>query len=122
MLSSQPRIFKKLCSKIVMSEESSAAPARLNMEETAWFLGFAPHDIPILIQAGLLKPLGHPPLHGTKYFAPATVERLRTDLKWLARASDTIVGHWKKKNKQQGDEDLDLHSRSQDRSRSLVND
>src|SRR5687768_7903491 len=67
------------------------APARLNMEETAWFLGFAPHDIPILIQAGLLKPLGHPPSHGTKYFATTTLEQLRADLKWLARASDAIV-------------------------------
>ncbi len=75
------------------------APARLNMEEAAWFLGFAPHDIPILIQAGLLKPLGHPPRQGTKYFATAIVEQLRTDLKWLARASDTIVEHWRKKNR-----------------------
>ena len=80
------------------------APARLNMEEGAWFLGFAPHDIPILIQAGLLKPLGHPPRHGTKYFAAATVEQLRTDLKWLAKASDAIVEHWRKKNNDHGEE------------------
>ena len=73
-------------------------PARLNIEETAWFLGFAPHDVPILIQAGMLKPLGRPPSRGTKYFATATLEQLRTDLKWLARASDAIVEHWRKKN------------------------
>ena len=78
------------------------APARLNMEETAWFLGFAAHDIPILVQAGLLKPLGHPPRHGTKYFASATVELLRADLKWLAKASDEIVQHWRKKNSEHG--------------------
>src|SRR5262245_51014786 len=80
------------------------APARLNMEETAWFLGFSPHDIPILVQTGLLKPLGHPPLRGTKYFASATLEQLRTDLKWLARASDAIVAHWGKKNGNQDPE------------------
>ena len=85
------------------------APARLNMEETAWFLGFAPHDIPILIQAGLLKPLGHPPRQGTKYFATAIVEQLRTDLKWLARASDTIVEHWRKKKEWKGENHSQKH-------------
>ena len=74
------------------------APARLNMEETAWLLGFAAHDIPILVQAGLLKPFGHPPRQGTKYFAAATIEKLRVDLKWMGRASDAIVQHWRKKN------------------------
>lgn len=78
------------------------APARVNMEEAGWLLGFAAHDIPILLQAGLLKPLGHPPRHGTKYFATATVEQLRADLKWLARASDCIVQHWRKKNGDDG--------------------
>ena len=73
-------------------------PALLNMEEAAWYLGFAPHDIPILVQAGLLKPLGHPPLHGTKYFPTNALEQLRADVKWLARASDTIVQHWREKN------------------------
>jgi hypothetical protein len=36
-------------------------PARLDARETAWYLGFAAHDIPVLVSAGLLKPLGHPP-------------------------------------------------------------
>ena len=73
-------------------------PARLNAEEAAWYLGFAPHDVPILVAAGLLKPLGRPPRASTKYFAAATLEQLRSDVKWLARASDVIVGHWQKKN------------------------
>ena len=30
-------------------------PARLEVEEAAWYLGFAPHAIPILIGAGLLN-------------------------------------------------------------------
>lgn len=98
------------------------APARLNMEETAWFLGFAPHDIPILIQAGLLKPLGHPPLHGTKYFAIATVEQLRSDLKWLARASDTIVNHWRRKNKDHADEDPNGNKLKHHRNGALISD
>jgi len=44
-------------------------PARLNATQTAWFLGFETHEIPILITDGLLKPLGHPPRNGTKFFA-----------------------------------------------------
>jgi len=76
----------------------ATAPARLNAEEAAWYLGFSPHEIPILVAKGLLKPLGHPPTSGTKYFAAATLEDLRRDVKWLARASDAIVEYWKFKN------------------------
>src|SRR5208282_451504 len=73
-------------------------PARVVAEEAAWYLGFAPHDIPVLVSAGLLKPLGHPPASGTKFFATATLEKLRGDINWLSRASDTIVQHWQTKN------------------------
>jgi hypothetical protein len=73
-------------------------PARIVAEEAAWLLGFAPHDIPVLVNAGLLKPLGHPPASGTKFFAMATILKLRDDLNWLARASDVIVRHWQTKN------------------------
>jgi hypothetical protein len=73
-------------------------PARVAAEEAAWMLGYAPHDIPVLVSAGLLKPLGHPPASGTKYFATAALIRLRDDLNWLSRASDAIVQHWQKRN------------------------
>ena len=77
-------------------------PARMVAEEAAWLLGFAPHDIPVLVSAGLLKPLGHPPASGTKFFATATLQKLRDDLNWLARASDAIVRHWQVKNSRKG--------------------
>jgi hypothetical protein len=64
----------------------------------AWELGFAPHDIPVLVSAGLLKPLGKPAASGTKYFATATLLKLREDINWLVRASDAIVRHWQTKN------------------------
>jgi len=73
-------------------------PARLDSQETAWFLGFATHDIPVLVQSGLLKPLGHPPPNGVKYFSSAALARLRDEAQWLSRATDAIVKHWKKKN------------------------
>lgn len=75
-------------------------PARLTVEQAAYYLGFQPHDIPILISRGLLRPLGSPPPNAPKYFALAELERLRTDVKWLARATAAIAAHWK--NKRQG--------------------
>ena len=73
-------------------------PGRLDSQEAAWLLGFAAHDIPILVQAGLLKPLGHPPPNTVKYFSAANLARFRDDAPWLSRATDAIVKHWKKKN------------------------
>src|SRR5262245_37375621 len=73
-------------------------PARLTITETAWFLGFSEHDISVLTSIGLLKTLGRPPASGSKYFATAELQKLREDIRWLTRASDAIVNHWKKKN------------------------
>ena len=73
-------------------------PARLTAEEAAWLLGFAAHEIPILTAKGLLKPLGHPPANGPKYFSTSTLSELRRDEKWLAKASDAIVEYWRTKN------------------------
>ncbi len=73
-------------------------PARLTVEETAWFLGFSQNEISMLMADGLLKPLGRPPRNGQKYFATAELEELRRDGKWMAKASDTIVAYWRKRN------------------------
>jgi hypothetical protein len=73
-------------------------PGRLNPSETAWQLGFEPHDIPILVSLGLLKPLGRPPASSVKYFASTEIEALKRDAKWLAKASDALRNHWKQKN------------------------
>ena len=73
-------------------------PARLNISETAWLLGFGDHDIAVLISNNLLKPLGHPTQSGSKYFAAIEIEALRNDVRWLAKASATIVNHWRVKN------------------------
>lgn len=74
------------------------APARVNVEEAAWYLGFAPHDIPVLVSNELLKPLGHPAASGSKFFPFVALEELRKDARWLARATDCIVEHWREKN------------------------
>ena len=77
-------------------------PARLTITETSWLLGFTEQDITVLVSAGLLKPLGHPPQSGSKYFATAELQILRSDTRWLAKASDAIVSFWKKKNAGRG--------------------
>src|SRR6266705_5111602 len=52
-------------------------PARLNTAQTAAYLGFKPHDIPVLAARGFLKPLGDPMPTSDKYYARARVlERL----------------------------------------------
>ena len=73
-------------------------PARLGINETAWLLGFNEHDIPVLVSGGLLKPLGRPTATGSKYFATVDLQALRNDTRWLAKASDAIVNHWRSKN------------------------
>jgi hypothetical protein len=72
--------------------------ARLEMQEAGWYLGFAPHAIPILIRAGLLKPLGRPAANEVKYFAMASLAELRGDTQWLERASDALTRYWQYKN------------------------
>jgi hypothetical protein len=73
-------------------------PARVRVEEAALLLGFSVHEIPILMANGLMKPLGHPPLTGVKFFSVANLEELRRDEKWLAKASDCIVAYWRDRN------------------------
>ena len=77
------------------------APARLTVEEAAWFLGFSPHEMPPLIAGRLLKPLGNPPPNGSKFFALHELELLRKDSVWLARASSALVKHWRVRNDEQ---------------------
>jgi hypothetical protein len=73
-------------------------PARLTLEQAADDMGFNPGDVPILVVAKLLKPLGHPAPNGQKYFSSAELDRLRNDAEWLGRASGALIRHWRKRN------------------------
>ena len=74
-------------------------PARLYAEQAATYLGFKSHDIPVLIEAGLLKPLGGScAAQMVKYFATAELEKLRRNTQWLSRATDAVRRHWERKN------------------------
>lgn len=73
-------------------------PARLNVEQASWVLNCQPHDVPVLVAAKLLRPLGNPPANGIKYFATMDVLEVSKDRTWLAKATNTVCQHWQKKN------------------------
>ncbi|MEJ0090603.1 MAG: hypothetical protein WDM80_12785 [Limisphaerales bacterium] len=65
-------------------------PARLTAEQAGWILNCQAHDIPALIQAKLLKPLGNPAPNGTKFFATVDILELLKDRSWLTRMTNAI--------------------------------
>ena len=67
-------------------------------EEAAWLIGVKVHNIPVLIRAKLLRPLGRPGPSSIKYCATVEVDRLIADVAWLARVIDAIYRHWRNKN------------------------
>ena len=73
-------------------------PARLTSEQAAWVLNCQAHDVPILVGARLLKPLGKPAPNGVKYFATVEVLALGRDRDWLHKASSVIREYWADKN------------------------
>jgi hypothetical protein len=73
-------------------------PARLSAEQAAWVLNCQPHDIPPLITAKLLKPLGNPSANSAKFFSTAHVLEQSKDHNWLVRVSNAIYTHWQGRN------------------------
>ncbi len=73
-------------------------PARLTAEQAAWVLNCQPHDVPILVVARLLKPLGNPPQNSVKYFSSLEILELAKDRAWLARMTNAVTQHWRTKN------------------------
>jgi hypothetical protein len=74
-------------------------PARLSAPETAKRLGVCDHDIPVLVDRGVLKPLGDPARNAPKYFATVNILEIAADAKALDRASRTLNQYWANKNK-----------------------
>ena len=73
-------------------------PARLTAEQTGWVLNCQPHDIPALVTARLLKPLGNPSQNSTKYFATVDVLEITKDRAWLVKMTAAINAHWQRMN------------------------
>jgi hypothetical protein len=73
-------------------------PVRLTAEQAGWVLNCQAHDIPALINARLLKPLGNPSQNSTKYFATADLLEITKDKSWLVKATNAISQHWQRQN------------------------
>lgn len=73
-------------------------PARLTAEQVAWVLNCQPHDVPVLVAARLLKPLGNPLPSAVKFFAAADVLELARDRTWLVKMTNAVSQHWQRKN------------------------
>ena len=73
-------------------------PARLTAEQAAWVLNCGAHDVPVLVAARLLKPLGNPAANSIKFFATADLLELAKDRQWLMRMTHAVNQHWHNKN------------------------
>jgi hypothetical protein len=73
-------------------------PARFNKEQAAGYLGFEPDQVTVLIQKGLLKPLGRPAPNGDKFFAKVELENLKRDKEWLSKATLAVTLYWQNRN------------------------
>jgi len=77
-------------------------PGRLTADQAATELGCNSHDIPILVLAGLLKPLGKPSPNAVKYFFRDEILKLAGNEAWLSRATSSIYGHWRANHAKRG--------------------
>src|ERR1035441_8952480 len=73
-------------------------PARLTAEQAAWVLNCQPHDVPILVGARLLKPLGNPAANGSKFFAASELLARVKDKVWLVKVTNAVNHHWQRNN------------------------
>ena len=73
-------------------------PARLTAEQAAWVLNCQPHDVPILVAARLLKPLGNPAQNGIKFFATSELLERVKDRAWLVKMTNAVNQHWHRQN------------------------
>jgi len=73
-------------------------PARLTAEQVAWVTNCQPHDVPVLVAARLLKPLGNPPPNGVKFFATSELLELMKDRAWLVKVTNAVNQRWHRQN------------------------
>ena len=73
-------------------------PVRLTAEQVSWFLNCQTHDVPILVAARLLKPLGNPAANGIKFYSTAELQELVKDRAWLVKISNAVNDHWQRNN------------------------
>jgi len=73
-------------------------PTMLNAAQTAALIGLAEHDIPVLVSARLLEPLGNPPANAVKHFATMQVLELAGEIAHLNKIRNAVYEYWRGKN------------------------
>jgi hypothetical protein len=73
-------------------------PTMLNAAQTAALIGLAEHDIPVLVSARLLEPLGNPPANAVKHFATMQVLELAGEITQLSKIRNAVYEYWRGKN------------------------
>jgi hypothetical protein len=86
-----------LAQTAVMAWTRRNLPARIDVTQTAKLLGFAEHDIPILVAARKLTPLGNPAPNAPKWFAAIEIIHLSLDREWLHKATKELGNYWRRK-------------------------
>jgi hypothetical protein len=76
-------------------------PARLDALATAKLLGFADHDIQVLMRVGKLIPLGDPAPNAPKWFSAIEIIGLAADRDWLNKATREVAKYWRHKRARQ---------------------
>ena len=77
-------------------------PNMLNAAQTAALIGLAEHDIPVLVSARLLEPLGNPPANAVKHFATMPVLELAGEIAHLNKIRNAVYEYWRNKNANKG--------------------
>lgn len=73
-------------------------PVCITKEQIAEVLGIATHNIPPLVRAGLIKPLGRPARYCVKYFSRDELAEKFEDAEWLNKVVAAVSRHWRNKN------------------------
>jgi hypothetical protein len=73
-------------------------PVFMTKEKVAEALGVAIHNIPPLVRAGLLKPLGRPGRYCAKHLSRDALAEEFASQDWLDKVIAAIHRHWRNKN------------------------
>ena len=73
-------------------------------------LGFAEHDIQVLMAVGKLTPLGDPAPNAPKWFAAIEMIRLAADQDWRHKVTKEISKHWRHKRERRTNPSLSQRS------------
>jgi hypothetical protein len=84
--------------KIETFMPTKTLPARLRTEQAAEILGFAEHDIPLLVRLKKLRPLGNPVPSAVKFFDTLQILDCANNERWLDQATSATYQYWRRKN------------------------